>query len=114
MSTTFTGNTRHKITPFCKRATVPAGEYSPWVPVNDGSTVVVKPTGGTAKVQATCSPIDVVAGDNATQVTDGSGGAIPFDWVSGAVAVTTAEQVGKVTAIRFVGLTGSVIGEVAT
>jgi hypothetical protein len=115
MASLITRVNRHKIPPFAQRAVVPALEYSPWVPVNDGCTVVLSPNAGASgKVQATCSTTDLVAADNATNATNGAGQCIAFDWVSGVVTTTTAEQLGRATAVRFVSSAGIVTGEVAS
>lgn len=88
---------------------VPATETSPWIIVNASATVVAKPT-TSMKVQATCSFLSVVEADNANSTSN----AVAFDWTSGTVTATTAEQVRNATAVRFVSVSGAAVGEVGT
>lgn len=88
---------------------IPAAETSPWILVNETATVVAKPT-TSMKVQATCSLLSVVEADNAS----GASNATAFDWASGVVSTTTAEQVRNATAVRFVAVAGAGVGEVGT
>jgi len=109
MASTITSQSMPTSPPRRVRVAVPSTETSPWIIVNETATVVAKPT-TTIKVQATCSLLDTVVADNLNATSN----AVPFDWASGTVTVTTAEQVRNVTAVRFVAVSGAGVGEVAT
>jgi uncharacterized protein YjdB len=109
MPSTITSQSMPTSAPRRVKVSTPSTETSPWIVVNQTATVVAKPS-TSMKVQATCSLLQTVLDDNANATSN----AVAFDWTSGTVAVTTAEQVSNVTAVRFVAVSGAGVGEVGT